>query len=102
MYAPQQCATVAQCYKQRVRELSPCAVLLQADLVANAELPIVDGGPVDALCGWFDVTFAGSTQQPADESVKLSTGPDATGAGSYQGGVWGATHSARVNDGPDA
>lgn len=53
---------------------------LKADLKAQVKLPIVDGGPVDAFCGYFDVTFGGSTQHPADESIKLSTAPDATGA----------------------
>ncbi|KAF8070949.1 PRMT10 [Scenedesmus sp. PABB004] len=53
---------------------------LKADLRAEVTLPIVDGGPVDAFCGWFDVTFAGSPEAPADDEVKLPTGPDATGA----------------------
>lgn len=57
-----------------------CCELLQADLVAEASLPVVDGGgPVDAFCGWFDVTFQGSPEHLADDPVKLSTGPDATG-----------------------
>jgi hypothetical protein len=33
-------------------------LLLQADLLAEVSLPIVDAcGPVDAFCGWFDVEF---------------------------------------------
>lgn len=40
---------------------------------------MADGGPVDALCGWFDVFFKGSQDQPTDCEVKLSTGPDPTG-----------------------
>jgi hypothetical protein len=33
-------------------------LLLQAELVAEVELPVVDAcGPVDAFCGWFDVEF---------------------------------------------
>ncbi|KAF6257552.1 protein arginine N-methyltransferase [Scenedesmus sp. NREL 46B-D3] len=53
---------------------------LKADLVAEVSLPIVDAcGPVDAFCGWFDVEFKGSEQNPADDPVKLPTAPDATG-----------------------
>lgn len=40
---------------------------MQADLKAQMKLPIVDGGPVDAFCGYFDVTFGGSEQNPAGE-----------------------------------
>lgn len=55
-------------------------VPLQADLTAECDLPVVDGGPVDAFCGWFDVDFQGSSENPADEVVKLPTAPDPTGA----------------------
>jgi protein arginine N-methyltransferase 1 len=44
--------------------------LLQADLKASIKLPIVDGGPVDAFCGYFDVTFGGSEQNPAGEAPR--------------------------------
>eukprot|EP00775_Hariotina_reticulata_P000191 gene191-383_t len=53
---------------------------LKADLITQVSLPLVDGGPVDAFCGWFDVTFKGSPEHPADEVVKLPTAPDATGS----------------------
>jgi len=35
---------------------------------------------VEALCGWFDVDFRGSKENPAYLAVNLPTGPDATGA----------------------
>lgn len=38
-----------------------------------------DGGPVDAFCGFFDVLFKGSEQNPVENDVKLSTAPDPTG-----------------------
>lgn len=40
---------------------------------------VADGGPVDALCGFFDVSFRGSDENPADIDVKLTTAPDPTG-----------------------
>lgn len=46
-------------------------VFPQADLKSSLQLPIVDGGPVDAFCGYFDVTFAGSEQNPAGKSLGL-------------------------------
>lgn len=45
----------------------------QADLKAQVKLPIVDGGPVDAFCGYFDVTFGGSQQNPAGERSRHNT-----------------------------
>lgn len=33
-------------------------------------------GAVDALCGFFDVTFAGSSQNPTKHPVLLSTAPE--------------------------
>eukprot|EP00878_Enallax_costatus_P003929 GHUV01004149.1.p1 GENE.GHUV01004149.1~~GHUV01004149.1.p1 ORF type:complete len:319 (+),score=88.94 GHUV01004149.1:106-957(+) len=53
---------------------------LKADLAADVDLPMVDGGPIDAFCGWFDVDFQGSPEHPADEAVRLTTGPDPTGS----------------------
>lgn len=41
---------------------------------------MADTGSVDALCGYFDVQFAGSPEHPADTPVTLSTAPDPTGA----------------------
>ena len=40
---------------------------------------VPDGGPVDAFCGYFDVLFKGSTENPADVEIRLPTGPDPTG-----------------------
>ncbi|GFR40027.1 hypothetical protein Agub_g562 [Astrephomene gubernaculifera] len=53
---------------------------LKAPLKAEFLLHMTDGGPVDALCGFFDVWFRGSQQAPTDNEVRLTTGPDPTGA----------------------
>lgn len=47
---------------------------------------MTDGGPVDALCGWFDVWFRGSDEAAVDNEIRLSTGPDPTGEGGSRGG----------------
>eukprot|EP00887_Chlorella_sp_A99_P001900 scaffold18.g1900.t1 len=39
-----------------------------------------ESGPVEAFCGFFDTTFAGSKADPTDFPVTLSTAPDPTGA----------------------
>ncbi len=41
---------------------------------------VADGGPVEAFCGYFDVDFKGSEENPADNAIRLSTAPDPTGA----------------------
>ncbi len=38
-------------------------------LQANCQLRILDGGLVDAFCGWFDTRFKGSPENPADFEV---------------------------------
>ena len=43
-------------------------------------MDVVEGGPVHAFVGWFDVAFRGSDDNPADSPVTLSTAPDPTGA----------------------
>jgi protein arginine N-methyltransferase 1 len=43
-------------------------------------MDVVEGGPVHAFCGWFDVAFRGSDAHPADTPVTLTTAPDPTGA----------------------
>jgi protein arginine N-methyltransferase 1 len=43
-------------------------------------MAVVEGGPVAAFCGWFDVQFRGSDANPADSPVTLTTAPDPTGA----------------------
>lgn len=53
---------------------------LKAPLVASFKMSVVDPGPIEALCGFFDVWFRGSTQNPTDVEVRLSTSPDPTGA----------------------
>ncbi|PNH12877.1 putative protein arginine N-methyltransferase 4.2 [Tetrabaena socialis] len=52
----------------------------QAPIKGEMVLHMTDGGPVDALCGFFDVWFKGSEENPADNEIRLSTGPDPTGA----------------------
>jgi hypothetical protein len=37
--------------------LTGLLVQLQAPLKAEFTMVVVDGGPVDAFCGWFDVHF---------------------------------------------
>ena len=49
---------------------------------------VSDGGPVSAFCGFFDVVFKGSAENPADEAVVLTTAPDPTGA-RRKTPVWG-------------
>lgn len=64
------------CCVSVMKHIVCCAVLcapVQADLKAQIKLPIVDGGPVDAFCGYFDVTFGGSEQNPAGEWHRLSS-----------------------------
>jgi hypothetical protein len=51
-----------------------------ARMQASFRLRILDGGPVDAFVGFFDVQFRGSPENPAQMEVLLSTAPDATGA----------------------
>eukprot|EP00873_Tetraselmis_striata_P039979 jgi/Tetstr1/460243/TSEL_000478.t2 len=53
---------------------------IQNSLTASCTLPILESGPIQGLCSWFDVQFRGSEENPADEEVLLTTGPDATGA----------------------
>ncbi|KAL6753399.1 S-adenosyl-L-methionine-dependent methyltransferase [Haematococcus lacustris] len=53
---------------------------LKAPMKVSFDMHVADGGPVEALCGYFDVLFKGSEENPADNDVKLSTAPDAQGA----------------------
>lgn len=53
---------------------------IKAPLKCEVLLHMTDGGPVDALCGWFDVWFRGSDEAAVDNEIRLSTGPDPTGA----------------------
>lgn len=55
-------------------------VLPQAGIEEEFSLQMVDGGPVDAFSGWFDVAFKGSPESAADIEVWLTTAPDPTGA----------------------
>ncbi|KAG1680824.1 hypothetical protein FOA52_008157 [Chlamydomonas sp. UWO 241] len=53
---------------------------LKAPMVEAFQMHVSDGGPVEALCGWFDVAFKGSETNPTDVEVPLSTAPDPTGS----------------------
>jgi hypothetical protein len=56
----------------------PCAAL--PVLQASFSMRILEDGPVDAFCGWFDTQFKGSAENPTTTEVILSTAPDPTGA----------------------
>ena len=49
---------------------------LQAPLEAQMEFQFHSDGMVDALCGFFDVTFDGSPENPAQHRILLSTAPE--------------------------
>lgn len=53
---------------------------LQAVLEAEATLRFSEPGRAEGLVGWFDVSFRGSPENPADDPVVLTTEPDADGA----------------------
>ncbi|PRW56855.1 arginine N-methyltransferase [Chlorella sorokiniana] len=53
---------------------------LKAPLKASFQMRVLEDGPVDAFCGWFDTQFKGSEQNPTTTEVTLSTAPDPTGA----------------------
>ena len=53
---------------------------LPAYLQASFSLSILEDGPVDAFCGWFDTQFKGSPEHPVTTEVTLTTAPDPTGA----------------------
>ena len=47
---------------------------------ATFTMDIMDSGHVNAFCGFFDVSFKGSRENPADMEVQLSTAPDPRGS----------------------
>ncbi len=47
---------------------------------ASFQMRVLEDGPVDAFCGWFDTQFKGSEQNATTTEVTLSTAPDPTGA----------------------
>lgn len=53
---------------------------LQGVLEADATLRFTEPGKAEGLVGWFDVSFRGSPENPADDPVVLTTEPDADGA----------------------
>lgn len=81
---------------QYLAGLHPCLWPLPQ---ARFTLSVLEDGPVDAFCGWFDTQFKGSAENPTTTEVTLTTAPDPTGATHWgqqvgrQGGC-GATQSA--------
>lgn len=73
---------------QVVKELDLLKTTVEELKVLNEEYELKVEGPADAngdvqvsgLCGWFDVNFRGSDENPADVDVELSTAPDQYGA----------------------
>ena len=57
---------------------APQTPLLPAQ--ADISMDVLDSGSVNAFCGWFDVLFSGSQENPADFQVPLSTAPDPRGS----------------------
>ncbi len=53
---------------------------LKAGFRGFGQAELFESVPVDAICSWFDVSFEGSTENPTDAKVELTTAPDATGA----------------------
>eukprot|EP00210_Caulerpa_lentillifera_P006839 g6538.t1 len=49
---------------------------IKAPLKAKMEFQLQQYGSIDALCGFFDVTFAGSPENPVEVPVRLTTAPD--------------------------
>jgi len=49
---------------------------LQAPLEADLNFEVQYSSVIDALCGFFDVSFAGSPENPARHPVTLSTAPE--------------------------
>lgn len=47
---------------------------------ASFQMRVLEDGPVDAFCGWFDTQFKGSAENATTTEVTLSTAPDPTGA----------------------
>lgn len=43
---------------------------------ADITFEILQGGMIDALCGFFDVSFKGSPENPTQHEVLLSTAPE--------------------------
>lgn len=53
---------------------------LKAPLKAEFAMTVTERGSVDAFAGFFDTEFKGSTENPTDFPITLSTAPDPTGA----------------------
>jgi protein arginine N-methyltransferase 1 len=53
---------------------------LKAGVLGEGTVTLKGQDPIDAICGWFDVSFRGSPENPADHPIDLDTAPDAEGA----------------------
>ncbi len=53
---------------------------LKAGVAGEGQVMLKGRDPIEAICGWFDVSFRGSPENPADHSIDLDTAPDAEGA----------------------
>jgi protein arginine N-methyltransferase 1 len=53
---------------------------LKAGVAGEGVVKLKEEGPINAICGWFDVAFRGSPENPVDHPVELDTAPDAKGA----------------------
>ena len=67
-----------------------CAAAAPLALQASFTLRVLEDGPVDAFCGWFDTQFKGSQENPVTTEVTLTTAPDPTGATHWGQQVWPA------------
>jgi protein arginine N-methyltransferase 1 len=53
---------------------------LKAGVAGEGVIAFHGHEPIDAICGWFDVSFRGSPENPADHPIDLDTAPEAKGA----------------------
>ncbi|MDQ3234695.1 MAG: 50S ribosomal protein L11 methyltransferase [Pseudobdellovibrionaceae bacterium] len=53
---------------------------LKAGVSGEGVVALHSQQPIEAICGWFDVSFRGSPENPADNPIELDTAPDAQGA----------------------
>lgn len=72
-------STTTTCTPAACRFLQLTIEELKAPLKAECTMHVGAPGPVQAFCGYFDVDFRGSDENPADNDIRLSTAPDATG-----------------------
>jgi hypothetical protein len=74
------CPSHADLLHRGAPQLPPCLRLSAPLMQTSFTLGLLNShGRIEALCGWFDVQFKGSEQNPTDNPVSLSTAPDPTG-----------------------